>query len=453
MIVTKRTIPRRMVLRGMGATLALPLLDAMVPAFGARGTAAATPIRRLGVVYVPNGVVEAAWRPAVEGTAFEFTPTLKPLEPFRDRLLAISGLENTAARPGPGELAGQHSRPAAAFLTGVHAKRTTGASLKLGVSMDQLAAQTLGKETRLPSLELSLEGVDTVNGVSTCDTGYSCAYLNISWRNTTTPMPRETNPRVVFERLFGDVASTNPAVRLTRIRRQRSVLDSVLEKARDLQGGVGAGDRVKINEYLESIRDLELRIQKAEEQAGQELPVLESPAGIPVSFQEHARMMFDLQLLAYLTDITRVVSYMIGREQSGMTYPQIGVPDAHHPISHHRNDAKLKAKLAKINLYHMSLFSEFVEKLRATPDGDGSLLDHVIILYGGALRDGNAHSYDDLNLLVVGGGAGQVKGGRHVVYPAATPIANLHLTLLDRLGVSVDQLGDGTGRLTGLSLA
>jgi hypothetical protein len=453
MIVTRRTIPRRAVLRGVGATLALPLLDAMVPAFSARGTAAATPIRRLGVVYVPNGVVEAAWRPAAEGTTFEFTPTLKPLEPFRDRLLAISGLENTAARPGPGELAGQHSRPAAAFLTGVHAKRTTGASLKLGVSMDQLAAQTLGKDTRLASLELSLEGVDTVNGVSTCDTGYSCAYLNISWRNTTTPMPRETNPRVVFERLFGDVASTSPAVRLARIRRQRSVLDSVLEKARDLQGGVGAGDRVKINEYLEAIRDIELRIQKAEEQAGRELPVLESPAGIPVSFQEHARMMFDLQLLAYQTDITRVVSYMIGREQSGMTYPQIGVPDAHHPISHHRNDPKLRAKLAKINLYHMSLFAEFVEKLRATPDGDGSLLDHVIILYGGALRDGNAHSYDDLNLVLVGGGAGQLKGGRHLMYPAGTPIANLHLTLLDKLGVSIEQLGDGTGRLPGLSLA
>jgi hypothetical protein len=453
MIVTKRAIPRRTVLRGVGATLALPLLDAMVPALSAVGKTAAGPIRRLGVVYVPNGVEEAQWRPAVEGAAFEFTPTLKPLEPFRDRMLAISGLENTAARPRPGELAGQHSRPAAAFLTGVPAKRTTGTALQLGVSMDQLAAKTLGRDTRLASLELSLEGVDTTNGVSTCDTGYSCAYLNISWRNATTPMPRETNPRVVFERLFGDVGSTSSAVRLARIRRQRSVLDSVLQKARDLQGGLGTGDRVKMNEYLDAIRELELRIQKAEEQVERELPMVDSPSGIPVSFEEHARMMFDLQLLAYQTDVTRVFSLMIGREQSGMTYPQIGVPDAHHPISHHRNEPKFRAKIGKINHYHMSLFAEFVEKLRATPDGDGSLLDNVILLYGSALRDGNAHSYDDLNLVLVGGGAGQLRGGRHIQYPAATPLANLHMTLIDKLGIPVEPLGDGTGTLTGLSLA
>ena len=241
MIITKKAIARRTVLRGVGATLALPLLDGMVPAVSALGKTAAKPTRRFGVVYVPNGVEEAQWRPAAEGAAFEFTPTLKPLEPFRERLLAVSGLENTAARPGPGELAGQHSRPAAAFLTGVHAKRTTGSSLELGVSVDQLVAKTLGAETQLASLELSLEGVDTTNGVSTCDTGYSCAYLNISWRNPTTPMPRETNPRVVFERLFGDVGSTDPAVRLARIQNQRSILDSVIQKVSDLQGGVGAG--------------------------------------------------------------------------------------------------------------------------------------------------------------------------------------------------------------------
>lgn len=451
MIITKKALPRRAVLRGMGATLALPLLDAMVPSLSALSKTPARPTRRLGVVYVPNGVEESQWRPATQGAAFEFTPTLKPLEPFRDRLLAISGLENTAARPWPGELAGQHSRPAAAFLTGVHAKRTTGASLQLGVSMDQLAAKTLGQETRLASLELSLEGVDTTNGVSTCDTGYSCAYLNMSWRSATTPMPRETNPRVVFERLFGDVGSTSQTVRLARIRRQRSVLDSVLQKARELQGDLGAGDRVKLNEYLDAIRELELRIQKSEEQAGRELPVVDSPAGIPVSFEEHARMMFDLQLLAYQTDVTRVFSLMIGREQSGMTYPQIGVPDAHHPISHHRNEPKFRAKLAKINHYHMALFAEFVKKLRETPDGDASLLDNVILLYGSALRDGNAHSYDDLNLLIVGGGAGQLRGGRHIVFPKSTQLANLHLTLLDRLGVAVEQLGDSTGTLTELS--
>ena len=453
MIITRKAVPRRTLLRGVGATLALPLLDGMVPALSALGRTAAAPTRRLGVVYVPNGVEEAQWRPATEGAGFDFTPTLKPLEPFRDRLLAISGLENTAARPGPGELAGQHSRPAAAFLTGVHAKRTTGSALALGISLDQLAATQLGRDTQLASLELSLEGVDTVNGVSTCDTGYSCAYLNVSWRNTTTPMPRETNPRVVFERLFGDVGSTDPAVRLARIRTQRSILDSVLQKVRDLRTELGAGDNVKISEYLEAVRDVERRIQTAESQADRELPVVDSPSGIPVSFEEHARLMYDLQLLAFQTDLTRVFSFMIGREQSGMTYPQIGVPDAHHPISHHRNDPELRAKIARINQYHMTLFAEFVDKLRATSDGDGSLLDNVIILYGAALRDGNAHSYDDLNLLLVGGGGGRLQGGRHIMYPAETPIANLHLTLMDKLGMPVEQFGDGTGTLTGLSLA
>ena len=453
MIITRKAVPRRTLLRGVGATLALPLLDGMVPALSALGRTAAAPVRRLGVVYVPNGVEEAQWRPTTEGPGFEFTPTLKPLEPFRGRLLAISGLENTAARPGPGELAGQHSRPAAAFLTGVHAKRTTGSALALGVSLDQLAATQLGRDTQLASLELSLEGVDTVNGVSTCDTGYSCAYLNVSWRNTTTPMPRETNPRVVFERLFGDVGSTDPAVRLARIRAQRSILDSVLQKVRDLRTELGAGDNVKISEYLEAVRDVERRIQTAEAQADRELPVVDSPSGIPVSFEEHARLMYDLQLLAFQTDLTRVFSFMIGREQSGMTYPQIGVPDAHHPISHHRNNPELRAKIARINQYHMQLFAEFVDKLRVTPDGDGSLLDNVIILYGAALRDGNAHSYDDLNLLLVGGGGGRLQGGRHIMYPAETPIANLHLTLMDKLGMPVEQFGDGTGTLTGLSLA
>ena len=453
MIITKKAVPRRTILRGVGATLALPLLDGMVPALSALGRTPARPVRRLGVVYVPNGIEEAQWRPAAAGAAFEFSPTLKPLEPFRERLLVVSGLENTAARPGPGELAGQHSRPAAAFLTGVHAKRTTGSSLELGVSMDQLVATTLGRETQLASLELSLEGVDTVNGVSTCDTGYSCAYLNISWRNTTTPMPRETNPRVVFERLFGDVGSTDPAVRLARIRAQRSILDSVLQRVRELQHGLGAGDNVKINEYLEAVRDVERRIQTAEAQADRELPVVDSPSGIPVSFEEHARLMYDLQLLAFQTDLTRVFSFMVGREQSGMTYPQIGVPDAHHPISHHRNDPELRAKIARINQYHVSLFAEFVDRLRSTPDGDGSLLDNVMILYGASLRDGNAHSYDDLNLLLAGGGAGRLAGGRHLVFPAETPLANLHLTLMDKLGVPVEQFGDGTGKLDGLFLA
>jgi hypothetical protein len=447
MIITKKAIPRRTVLRGVGAALALPLLDGMVPALSALGKTAARPTNRLGVVYVPNGIQEAEWRPVTQGTGFEFTPTLKPLEPFRNRLLVISGLDNTGADARAGEFVGQHSRPAAAFLTGAHAKRTTGSSLELGISMDQVVAKTLGQQTQLASLELSLEGVDTVNGVSTCDTGYSCAYLNISWRSTTTPMPRETNPRVVFERLFGDVGSTNTTVRLARIRTQRSILDSVVQKVRDLQGGLGAGDRLKISEYLEAIRDVERRIQRAEEQADRELPVVDSPAGIPVSFEEHARLMYDLLLLSYQCDLTRVFSFMIGREQSGTTYPQIGVPDSHHPISHHQRDPIKMAKLAKINLYHVTLFGQFLEKLRSTPDGDGSLLDHVMILYGASLRESNAHTHDNLPLLVAGGGAGQLKSGRHLVYPKGTRLANLHLTLMDKLGVKEEHFGDSNGTL------
>lgn len=448
MIITKRAIPRRAVLRGVGATLALPLLDGMVPAL----TAAAKPTKRLGVVYVPNGIQEAPWRPTTEGAGYEFTPTLKPLEPFRDQMVLLSGLDNSAANPKPGELLGQHSRPAAAFLTGIHAKRTSGSSLELGTSIDQIVANKLGQATQLASLELSLEGADTVNGVSTCDTGYSCAYLNISWRNASTPMPRETNPRVVFERLFGDVASTNQAVRLARMETQRSILDSVVEKVGELQGGLGAGDKRKMSEYLDAIRDVERRIQKAEEQADRELPVVDSPAGIPVSFEEHAKLMYDLLILAYQCDLTRVFSFMIGREQSGTTYPQIGVPDSHHPISHHQRDPVKMAKLAKINLYHVSLFSQFMEKLKATPDGDGSLLDHSAILYGASLRDSNTHLYDNLELLLAGGAAGQIRGGRHIVFPKGTPLTNLHVTLLDKVDVPIDRFGDSTGKLQELYL-
>ena len=355
------------------------------------------------------------------------------------------------ALPGEG---GGHSRPAAAFLTGMHAKRTQGSALDLGTSMDQFAAQTLGLQTRLPSLELSLEGADTFNGVSTCDTGYSCAYLNISWHDRTTPMPRETNPRLVFERLFGDAGSTDASVRLARAKQQRSILDAVIDKVAHLQGGLASGDRHKLSNYLDAVREIERRIQVAEQQADRELPLLESPAGIPVSFEEHARLMFDLLLLAYQTDVTRVFTFMIGREQSGTTYPQLGVPDPHHPLTHHRGDPEKMESVTKINQYHVQLFSEFAAKLRSTPDGDGSLLDHVMLLYGAALRDGDAHKYDNLPLLVVGGGGGQIKGNRHIVYPAdSTPMTNLQFTMLQKLGVPVDHFGDSTGTLKELSLS
>jgi hypothetical protein len=451
MIITKKSLSRRTLLRGMSATLALPLLDSMVPALTALSQTAARKVRRLGVVYVPNGIIEEYWTPSQEGAGFEFTPTLKPAEASREHLLVVSGLDNRAAMPVAGEQLGSHSRPSAAFLTGVHAKRTQGSALQLGISMDQIAAQTLGRETQLPSLELSLEGADTVNGVGTCDTGYSCAYLNISWRNETTPMPRDTNPRVVFERLFGDAATTDPSVRLARAQRRRSILDSVMDKVSALRRELGAADRAKISEYLEAIRDVERRIQVAEAQAGRELPVLESPAGIPVSFDEHARLMYDLLVLAYQVDLTRVFSFMIGREQSGTTYPQIGVPDPHHPITHHSGDRVKIEKVAKINQYHVKLFAEFLQKLKATPDGEGSLLDNSMILYGACLREANTHAHDNLTFALAGGGTGQLKSGRHVRCRQGTPMTDLQLTMLHKVGVNVDHFGDSEGELNEIS--
>lgn len=454
MIVTKKAIPRRTVLRGVGTALALPLLDGMVPSLTALAKTAAKPTKRLGVVYVPNGIISqnGSWTPTMEGPGFEFSRILKPLESERGHVTVLTGLDNRAAFARSGEALGSHSRPAAAFLTGMHAKQTQGSALDLGRSMDQIAARTLGRETQLPSLELSLEGTDTFNGVSTCDTGYSCAYLNISWHDRTTPMPRETNPRLVFERLFGDAGSTDASVRRARAKQQRSVLDAVLDKVAQLQGGLGGEDQRKLNNYLDAVREIERRIQVAEQQANRELPLMESPAGIPVSFEEHAKLMYDLLVLSYQTDVTRVFTFMIGREQSGTTYPQLGVPDPHHPLTHHRGDPAKIEKVTKINQYHVKLFSDFVTKLRSTPDGDGSLLDHTMLLYGSPLRDGDKHVYDNLPILVVGNGSGTIKGDRHLVYPAGTtPMTNLQFTMLQKLGVPLDHFGDSTGELKELS--
>ena len=338
MNIPMQAIPRRTVLRGVGATLALPLLERMLPASTVLAQAAATPVVRFCTVYVPNGIVMDRWTPTTEGADFEFTPTLRPLEPFRDHLLVLSGLDNTGARSRTGS-SDAHAKPAGAFLTGIEPMPTTGSSsLQLGISMDQIVANTLGQETPLPSLELGLEGADTVNGVGTCDVGFSCAYQNrLAWSGPSTPLPVETNPRVVFDRLFGNIDSTDPAVRRARLRRQGSIIDSVLDKVDRLQGGLGQRDRAKLDEYLQSVREIERRIQNAETQ-GRELPLVESPAGIPVSYDEHARLMFDMQTLAFQTDTTRVITFQIGREQSGATYPQIGVSDSHHPISHHGGD-------------------------------------------------------------------------------------------------------------------
>jgi hypothetical protein len=436
MIITKYSLPRRTFLRGVGATLALPFLDAMVPALAAAD--ATKPVRRLGVVYVPNGMAMPYWTPATQGASFELTPILQPLAPFRDQLLILS---NLAGAPGGGSHAGAATR----FLTGVVASSQRGTSVSAGVSMDQLAAKQMARDTQLASLELCLDSRDFVG---TCDAGYACAYSNtISWQSATTPLAMENDPRAVFERLFGDSGSTDSAARLASIRRNRSLLDSLMDKVSHLQGALGPNDRVRINEYLDAVRDVERRIQKAEEQSGNELPVLDQPAGVPATFEEHAKLMFDLQVLAYQCDLTRVTTFMIGRELSGRSYPQIGIPEAHHPLSHHEgNPAKIEV-MAKLNTYHVSQFAYFVDKLKSTPDGDGSLLDHVMLLYGAGMSESNDHYPFDLPILVVGGGSGQLKGGRHIKYPDGTQLASLGVTLLDKLGVHVDAIGNSKGTI------
>ena len=436
MIVTKKSIPRRTVLRGIGASLALPLLDGMVPAFAALRNTAAQPVRRYGVVYVPNGMMMNHWTPSAEGTGFDFPLITKPLESYRNRVQFLSGMKGVDG-------SGPHARSATRFLTGVSAQPDNGSDLKAAVSSDQIAAQVLGGETQLASLELAIDGRDFAGS---CDDGFSCAYTNtISWANDTTPLPMENNPRVVFERLFGDSGSTDPAIRKARLTKDASLLDSVTERADDLSRQLGAGDRRKLTQYLDAVRDIERRIQIAEAQSDRELPVVDQPAGIPDTFGEHAQLMFDLIALAYETDLTRVTTFMLGREITGRTYAEIGVADAHHPISHHQRDPAKLAKLTKINQYHCELFAKFIERLANTQDGDGTLLDHSMIVYGAGMADSNAHASQNLPILLAGGAAGV--GGRHILFPEDTPLINLHLSLLDKLGVPVDTLGDSTGRL------
>ena len=443
MMITKKALPRRTVLRGLGATVALPLLDGMVPALSALGRTAARPAVRFGAVYVPNGMVMQNWTPAATGAGFELTPTLTPLAPFRDRLLVLSGLNST---PPPGINGGAHSRASTKFLTAEH----PGAWNPNAVSMDQIAAGELGRHTPVASLELGLEGA---NFAGSCDSGgFSCAFsYTISWASGSTPLPMEHNPRAVFERLFGDNDSTDPAARRARREAQRSILDSVREDVARLRRELGAGDRRKVGAYLDAVRDVERRIAIAERQGDDDLPLLERPMGVPGTFAEHAGLMYDLQLLAWQTDRTRVTTFMSGHELSGRTYREIDVPDAHHPLSHHRNVPEALAKLTKINTYHTTLFAAFLDKLASTPDGDGSLLDHAMILYGAGMSDSNAHSPYNLPVLLAGGGAGQLRGGRHLVYPSGTPLANLHVSLLDKLGVDVDRIGDSTGALPRLA--
>jgi Protein of unknown function (DUF1552) len=445
MIITKLSLPRRTFLRGAGAALALPLLDAMVPSLVALAKTAAAPVHRLGFVYVPNGVIQPRWRPTGTGTVLELGPTLSPLEPFKAYLNVVSGLAHRQAE-SIGDGNGDHARGQTAWLSGVHAKRTEGAAqIKGGITADQIAAQQFARHTSLASLELALEGNDT--NLGNCDNGYSCTYMNtLSWRSATTPNPMEVHPRVVFERLFGDGGS--PAQRLGQMRKANSILDSVTVEATRLQQTLGAGDRGKVVEYLEAVRDVEKQIQTAERQSAErsiELP--DRPIDIPATFDEHAKLMFDLQVLAYQADITRVVSFQLAREQSQRTYPGIGVPDPHHSVSHHRDQPDLMAKKAKIDTYHVQMLGYLLAKLQATPDGDGTLLDHVVVLYGGGLGNGNLHDHRDLPVLLAGTGSGQLKAGRHLSYPEDTPMANLLLTLLDKVGVPTDRVGDSNGRL------
>ena len=444
MIIKKLSLPRRTFLRGMGATLALPLLDAMVPALSALSkTAAAAPVR-LGFVFVPNGLILREFLPQTEGKGFEIPRILAPLAPYRDQLTVVSGLANVAGDALDAS-SGPHSRGSGCWLSGMRAKRTEGADIQAGTTIDQFAARELGKNTPLASLELALEP-NFMTG--NCEGGYSCAYINtLSWRTPTLPLPMETNPRVVFERLFGEAG--DPAVRRAQMSIDRSILDGVSEDLSRLQAELAPSDRRAVHEYLDAIRSVEHRIQETERRAT-EAPEVDTPLGIPAVFEEHAKLMFDLMFLAYQADITRVVTFQIARELSHRAYTELGVPEAHHNISHHGNRAEAMEKNARINEFHMGLFAHLVEKLHSTPDGDGSLLDHVMLLYGASFGDGNLHIPHNLPVALLGSGGGRLKAGRHVKAPFDTPLMNLGLTLLDKVGVELDSVGDSTGRLAGI---
>ena len=445
MIISKNTLPRRTVLRGVGAALALPMLDAMVPALSGISGRAAEPVRRLGWVYSPNGMAMDAWMPAAT-ESLELSTILSPLVPYRDQTVVVSGLaQGQAEALGDGN--GEHTRATATWLNGVHPRETEGADVRAGKTADQIAADQLGRTTPLSSLELA---IDQDFLVGSCDNGYSCIYMNtIAWRDETTPLPMQNNPRVVFERLFGEAGST--ANRQSEFAKDRSILDAITSDLARLQRDVGLSDRARISQYLDAVRAIERRIQLSE-QNDTELPELERPVGIPESYQEHVELMFELMALAYQVDMTRVFTFMLGRELNGRAYPEIGIPDSHHGLSHHRYDTTKLSQLAKINTFHVSLFRHFLDELANTPDGDGSLLDHSLLMYGAALSDSNKHLHFDLPLLLVGGGAGQLKGGRHLQYPRDTPMTNLLVSQLDKAGVRLDDgLGDSTGRLVELA--
>jgi hypothetical protein len=444
MIITKKALPRRTFLRGLGVTVALPLLDAMVPALSA--ATAASPLSRLAFFYVPNGMILPNFHPAATGTNFEFTPVLKSLEPYREHVTVLSGLSNLGVL-SPNEGGGVHTRAHAGWLNGVLAKRTEGSDITTGKTIDQYAADKLGADTPLRSLELTTESNYLVGN---CENGYSCSYMNsTSWQTPTTPLPHERDPRVVFERLFGDGGSVS--AQMAQMKKDRSILDSISEDMRRIERRLGVSDRRMVGDYLDAVREIEARIQKSEKNnATSPLPSVTQPAGVPEEFDEHVKVLVDLLHLALQGEITRVACFQIARELSARSYPWIGVPESHHLISHHQNDPHNMAQKTKIDSYHMSLFARLVDKMRNTPDGDGTLLDHSILVYGGGMGDGDKHTPIDMPVTIVGGGCGTLKGGRHIRYELNTPFMNAGLTILDKLGVHVDKIGDSTGRLVDL---
>jgi len=437
MFLTGKALPRRAVLRGLGASLSLPLLDAMLPAFATRVRAATARAHRFLAFYVPNGMAMEYWTPKGEGKDFELSPILEPLAPFRNQMLVLSGINASWNYI--------HAGASGSFLTGTTRGGRNEVEILADVSMDQLLARHFASETQVASLELAM---DPPANAGACTGILSCAYTHtISWRSATQPLPMEYNPRAVFERLFGDSGSTGKAAREARLAQQKSLLDSVNEKLATLRKELGAQDQAKVEQYTEAVRDIERRIQKAEQQRDVELPTLDQPQGVPPVFEDHLALMLDLQVLAFQSDLTRVITFMIGKEQSARPYPQIGVPEAHHPLSHHNDVPEIIAHLSKINRYHTELFSKHLARLRATPDGDGSLLDHMTIMYGSGISNSTRHSGTNLPLMLVGGGAGRLAGGRHLKYTDKPSIANLLVTLMDKLDVPVEKIGGSTGKL------
>lgn len=438
MTFARRSLPRRTLLRGIGAAFALPLLDAMVPALTAQEATVANPskLRRLGFVYMPMGCEISRWTPSGQETLDELSPTLSSLAPVREQVSVITNLELRNAYPGT------HATSNASFLSAAAAKRTESTDFHLGTTVDQIAAQQIGRDTPLSSLEMSM---DLLSVVGQCDNGYACVYQNcLSWSTPTTPLPSEAHPRIIFESLFGEGGSS--AERQAALHRKASLLDSVTEELSRLQRSLGPGDRSRIDEYLTSVRDVERRVQQAESAAGDNpLPDLDRPTGVPASYADHARLMFDLQVLALQGDITRVITFQLARETSNRSYLELGIAEPHHPLTHHGNDPDKMAKVATINQFHVSLFAEFLEKLKAVREGDGTLLDHSLYLYGSGMGNPNVHDHVNLPILVAGGAAGKMKGGQHIRYEQPAPLANLHLTLLDRVGVSMDAFADSNG--------